>query len=306
MYQHRRRTPPRYVVFQGLVVIVVAVVCVVAEAFVMAPSSSASSSSATPIPIPSASSSKPLAAVPTTSSSSDSIITSTDTPPLLDVPVWSMATLNAAAAVDTADTATTATTNLNLVTYVTPVTVRPDRIYAIGLFKKTLSHTNFLRTKSCILQLLTDDHTACIKVLGGQSGRDINKELELRHTYNIELQSLPSSSSAASPKEEKGEDNDYDDVPLPKVLPGCVQYLKLSLVGKGPIPVYDNDDSQSQDEACHDVVLCKVEDMWTSSPATHTDQDDPTNPPSPPPPPHLSTQHLRDLGLITNLGRIAD
>jgi len=207
-------------------------------------------------------------------------IESTDSPPLVDVPVWSMATMN--------DDGTT--TNMNLLTYATPVSIRPTRLYALGLYKGTLSRDNFLRDKTCILQLLSasdEKHVECVRLLGGSSGNDLSKEDELSSVHGIELQVLD------------GSDDDKNQ-PLPKVLPGCVRYLQLSMVGD---EVTDYDGGESS----HDVVICKVDKMWTtkatpqglesdgqlnSDGGTHDEE-------------HLSTRQLRKLGLITEQGRIA-
>ena len=91
----------------------------------------------------------------------------TDVPPLFDVPVWSLATLNADGE----------TTNLNLLTYASPVSIRPDRQYALGLFKQTLTYENLARGDGqlFVLQLLTERHIPLVRILGGTSGRDGDK-----------------------------------------------------------------------------------------------------------------------------------
>ena len=203
---------------------------------------------------------------------STSAIRVTDIPPLVDVPVWSMATLN-----DDGDNGDAPSTNLNLLTYASPVAIRPHRLYALGLFRKTLSRDNFLREKTCVLQLLSsaaeDRHIGCVRLLGGISGKDVAKEAELASTHGIELKEL--------------EHDDDDGTVLPRVLPGCVRYLQLSMVGD-VVP-----DGDGGEESCHDVVICKVDRMWTSSDDSSSDDG------------HLSTGKLRELGLITEQGRIA-
>ena len=205
----------------------------------------------------------------------------TDSPPLVDVPVWSMATLN-----EDGDEKSKATTNMNLLTYATPVSIRPNRLYALGLYKATKSRDNFLREKTCILQLLSESnekHIECVRLLGGTSGKDVSKEKDLTSVHGIELQEL-----ARDDDTEPQED-------LPKVLPGCVRYLKLSMVG-GEVIDYDGGDSS------HDVVICKVEKMWTSSTLT-SDSGEATSGDCGND--YLSTGTLRELGLITEQGRIA-
>jgi len=214
--------------------------------------------------------------------SAKTAIVATDVPPLLDVPVWSMATLND----DTNDNekpAAGATTNMNLLTYATPVSIRPNRLYALGLYKETKSRENFLREKTCILQLLSasnEKHVEIVRLLGGTSGKDVSKEDELSSAHGIDLRELPA---------EKGVQGG-----LPKVLPGCVRYLQLSMVGD-EIGDYDGGESS------HDVVICKVDKTWTSSELNSGEKDGNCDNGGD----HLSTGWLRELGLITEQGRIA-
>ncbi|CAB9522112.1 Flavin reductase like domain (Partial), partial [Seminavis robusta] len=63
----------------------------------------------------------------------------------------------------------------------------------------------------------------------------------------------------------------------PMVLPGCAFYLKLTAVG------------EIVDCGCHCAVLCKVEEMFTDS-----DEE------------YVSTARLRELGIITPQGRVAE
>lgn len=208
----------------------------------------------------------------------------TDIPPLVDVPVWSMATLNDD--VGQGGEKSKATTNMNLLTYATPVSIRPNRLYALGLFKATQSRDNFLREKTCVLQLLSaniEKHIECVRLLGGTSGKNVSKEEDLASMYGIELQEL-----ACDDGEETRED-------LPKVLPGCVQYMKLSMVGD-EVTDYDGEESS------HDVVICKVDKMWTASSLASNSRERKSGNNNKD---YLSTGRLRELGLITEQGRIA-
>jgi len=233
----------------------------------------------------------------------------TEVPPLLNVPVWSMATLNGDN--DDHDGCNTnvdnesevharssrRTTNMNLLTYATPVSIRPYRLYALGLYKETKSRNNFLREKTCVLQLLSEDHISCVRLLGGMSGKDVHKEDELSSVHGIELQDL----TAAAAAKGNGDDvdvpvTDADGGELPKVLPGCVRYLKLSMLGDNAIDCNDGG------EGSHDVVLCRVDKMWTSTTTATTATGVQANQKLP----HsLMTDRLRELGLITEQGRIA-
>mmetsp|Transcript_37356 Transcript_37356/g.81915 ORF Transcript_37356/g.81915 Transcript_37356/m.81915 type:complete len:217 (-) Transcript_37356:50-700(-) len=182
----------------------------------------------------------------------------TSVPPLVDVPVWSMATLNG-----------DGTTNFNILTYATPVSIRPDRLYSLGLYKETLSYQNFCRDRKCVLQLLTAEHIPLVRLLGGRSGRDVDKEREcatISDDVAFGLQELGSSD-------------------LPKVLPGCACYLRLSASG------------DIVDGGSHDIAICKVDEMLLPS------QDYVANTSSVD---YLSTGRLRELGIITEQGRIAD
>ena len=182
--------------------------------------------------------------------------TSTTTPPLLDVPTYSMATCNAKGK-----------TNMNILTYATPVCIRPDRVWSLGLYKETLSCENFLQKKSCILQLLTEQHIPLVKVLGGSSGKDRDKQEECQR-LGFTWGHLPGVV--------EGEESSTS---APMVLPGCAYYLKLTAIGD---PV---------DCGCHCSVLCKVDAMFVSDPTKTS---------------YVSTARLRDLGVITEQGRVAE
>jgi flavin reductase (DIM6/NTAB) family NADH-FMN oxidoreductase RutF len=171
---------------------------------------------------------------------------STSIPPLIDVPTYSMATLNE-----------DGSTNMNILTYATPVSVRPDRVWSLGLYKETLSYRNFVRTKSCVLQLLTEDHVPLIKLLGGTSGSDVDKR------------------DACSKLGVKWMDGSGTDL-----LPGCACYFKLSTT------------TDVVDVGSHGVALCRVDDMLV------TGEDGSQE--------YLSTARLRELGIITEQGRVAD
>jgi len=86
-----------------------------------------------------------------------------ESPPLLNSPIFSLATLNA-----------DGSTNMNILTYATPVGVDP-RLWAISLFRKTRSHANFASRGGGMLQLLRSQHVDIVYVLGGISGADTDK-----------------------------------------------------------------------------------------------------------------------------------
>ena len=153
-------------------------------------------------------------------------------------------------------------TGMNILTYATPVSIRPDRVWSIGLFKGTVAHENFARTRKGVLQLLSPCHAKAVKLLGGSSGRDVDKKTECEH---LGFQWM------------KPEDD------LPELLPGCPYYLRISLIG------------DLIDGGSHDIALCKVEEMLIADGV-----DDATREP------YLKTATLREMGIITEQGRVAE
>ncbi|KAL7449768.1 hypothetical protein ACHAWC_001794, partial [Mediolabrus comicus] len=209
----------------------------------------------------------------------------TTIPPLIDVPTWSLSTKPGN------NDDTDAVSTMNILTYASPVAIQPYRMWSISLYKGTLSHENFVKERRGILQLLRLEHAFCkvdddidggkhgalIRVLGGSSGRDVDKETVCEE-LGFPWQTL----------ECKGESkaNDDNDV-WPKVLPHCVYYLKLELVG------------EMIDCGSHDVALCRVVDMVMTTDDeninTNTNELD-----------YISTRKLRDMDVISELGRIKE
>ena len=173
-------------------------------------------------------------------------------PPLLNSPVFSLAIL-----------AEDGRTNMNLVTYATPVSIRPDRVWAIGIYKETYSYDCFRKSGKGILQLLTEDHTPLVRLLGGSSGRDVHKRDEC-HKLGVDWISVT-------------DNNDCGTEEHPLVLPKCASYLFLEL------------QHQLIDGGTHDIALCRATQTLTDSDA-----------------PHLESGKLRELGIITKQGRVAD
>ena len=177
----------------------------------------------------------------------------TEVPPLLNGPVFSLATTTMT------DESNGSSSNMNIVTYASPVSIRPSRLWAMGLYKETLSYQNFKKTGKGVLQLLTQDHIPIVRLLGGSSGRDIDKQEECCK-LGFKWTKLVA------------EEEDY-----PVVLSGCKSYLCLELVG------------DLIDGGSHDIAICRITKMFSDSDEAH-----------------LETQLLRDLGIITAQGRIAD
>ena len=166
-------------------------------------------------------------------------------------------------------------------------------MWSISLYKGTLSHENFAKERRGILQLLRPEHALCkvdddidggrhgamIRVLGGSSGRDVDKETVCEELgfpwHRLEC------------KGESKADGDDDNDNWPKVLPHCVYYLKLELVGE---MIYCGS---------HDVALCRVVDIVMTTDDeninTNTNELD-----------YISTRKLRDMDVISELGRIME
>jgi flavin reductase (DIM6/NTAB) family NADH-FMN oxidoreductase RutF len=150
------------------------------------------------------------------------ILQRTTYPPILNVPTYSLATLNE-----------DGSTNMNVLTYATPVSISPQRVWSMGVFKSTLSDENLRRTGVCVLQLLTDQHVDAVSLLGGFSGREVDKKAECEK-LSLKWQDL----------------NDKDGF---QVLPGCASYIKMKVQG-GVV-----------DAGSHGIFpFCEVTEMFTS------------------------------------------
>ena len=207
----------------------------------------------------------------------------TEKPPLLDSPTFSLATRNR-------ENESNITTNMNILTYATPVAVRPRRVWCLGLYKDTLSYENWVRTGTGILQLLSDEaddnHVAVIKILGGSSGRDVNKETACADVGCTWIH-LPDVNKS-------GESNDNDDSHVPiapiQVLPNCVSYCRVSAIG------------EVIDMGSHAIAICQVDEMY----ASEDDEGRRRQLLNTKKRRHLSTSKLREMGIITEQGRVAE
>jgi flavin reductase (DIM6/NTAB) family NADH-FMN oxidoreductase RutF len=175
----------------------------------------------------------------------------TTTPPLLDSPTYSLATFN-----------NDGSTNMNIITYATPVSILPDRVWSLGLYKETLTQLNLMQNPLCVLQLLREPQAELVRVLGGQSGRETDKREECAK-LGFEWQELENCDGL-------------------EVLPGCAYYLKMRIQG-GLV-----------DAGSHLIVpFSQVEEMYTGDNGEGSMA-------------HLSTSRLRELGIVTDQGRLAD
>ena len=185
----------------------------------------------------------------------------TTTPPLLDAPTYSLATLGS-----------DGSTGMNILTYASPVGVRPDRVWTLGLFKGTVAHDNFSRSGKGVLQLLRRDHSKVVRLLGGTSGSDVDKEAQCA---NLGFPWVKLDDAGCEVGREEGS---------PMVLPGCAYYIRLVLMG------------ELIDAGSHDVAICRVESMLVDEGSSACKEY----------PGYLSTATLRDMGIISEQGRVVE
>ncbi len=180
----------------------------------------------------------------------------TSVPPLLDVPTYSLATIDEKGS-----------TGMNILTYASPVSVRPDRMFAIGLFKGTSTYENFARSGEGVLQLLAPCHADVVKILGGSSSKDdhVDKQAACEKVGITWIAS------------------EIETFPEILLLPDCRYYLKLKMVG------------DLIDCGSHEVALCKVESMHIKDEVDENNQEL-----------YLNSASLREQGIITEQGRVAE
>ncbi|KAA8496982.1 hypothetical protein FVE85_0711 [Porphyridium purpureum] len=162
--------------------------------------------------------------------------------PKLHSQVFSLATLNR-----------DGSTNMNIVTYVTPVSIHPQRLWALSLFVDTQSHENFTRSRVARLQLLCKDHARLVPLLGKQSGRHVNKVHELAR-MGVELENV------VVPSEKSLEDNPAFAL---QVLPGIQGFVDLRW----------NPERQVSRIPCgdHDLFICALEYFHACGPDEQED-----------------------------------
>ncbi len=95
-----------------------------------------------------------------------------DAPPftLLSTPVYSLSTRGADGGAQT----------LNIITYASPIALRPQRKYALGLYIESLTWQNVRETGRAVLQILQQCHSPLVPLLGKRSGRDVDKLKEVK------------------------------------------------------------------------------------------------------------------------------
>ena len=188
-----------------------------------------------------------------------------DVPVLLESPVFSLATVGASGPC------------MNLITFASPVGMRPVRLWAISLWRKTATHAAFVASRRGVLQLLSEEHAPLTPALGGHSATAVGHEWKAARCAELGFEWQGAADGAE------------------RVLPRCLAYY--TLVQQGELI----------DAGEHDVAICRVEGAWGAgadelgcnsggalSAWSH-----------PPPRAALSTRALRDAGLINAAGRAA-
>ena len=106
-----------------------------------------------------------------------------------------------------------------------PAGVSP-RLWAVSLFRKTLSRANFVERGGGVLQILCEPHAELVYALGGLSGRDVDK--------------AATCADAGFAWVAAGDGQ-------PMLLPGCAGFVRLTQLG------------ELQDAGEHDLALCRAE-----------------------------------------------
>lgn len=148
-----------------------------------------------------------------------------DGPPLLNSPVFSLATLDNAGQ-----------TNMNILTYATPVGIRPHRLWAISLFRETQTHANWLSSGTGVLQQLSSRHAPLMWALGGTSSSEAHAD------------KAAACAALGLPWIEEAETIGGCE----RLLPGCVSYFRLTQQGA------------LIDAGSHDVAICRLENVLAS------------------------------------------
>ena len=188
----------------------------------------------------------------------------------LDLPVWSLSTLND----------DYITTNMNIVTYATQVGIKPLPVYAISLFKGTLSFDNFKRNGWGALQLLPSSAHHVVNCLGKRSGRDCDKVNELQ-SLGVSLSSISVPTSRSFP-------------PLEQPFTTSIESREDSLLVMSDCPMillveYLRQEYPTLDVGDHEVILCQVNRVISFSDEEHKTPSEGS---------YLTTQALRNMKII--------
>ena len=121
-------------------------------------------------------------------------------------------------------------TNVCMVSYAAPVSINPPK-FAMGVYKGTMSHETFMKTRRGVLAVLRPQHRALAKLLGKTSGRDVDKSKSIK---------------------ELG----FDSV--------CVYEHEVIATAAGVVELVWPDGNEAVDCGDHEVVICDVKRHWTA------------------------------------------
>ncbi|GHP04528.1 hypothetical protein PPROV_000328200 [Pycnococcus provasolii] len=150
----------------------------------------------------------------------------------LPAPVFALST-NVVPTVGNSNSATTFDshkTNVCMVSYAAPVSINPPK-FAMGVYKGTMSHETFMKTRRGVLAVLRPQHRALAKLLGKTSGRDVDKSKSMK---------------------ELG----FDSV--------CVYEHEVIATAAGVVELVWPDGNEAVDCGDHEVVICDVKRHWTA------------------------------------------
>jgi len=99
---------------------------------------------------------------------------------------------------------------MNICTYVSAISMKP-KIFMVAIDYHTRTYENLQCSERAVLQLLHEDHSSLVRLLGKSSGKKINKEQKLKAQNML------------------GQWNSH------KVLKGACAYLSLKVMGQSNI-----------------------------------------------------------------------
>ena len=178
----------------------------------------------------------------------------TEAPPLLNSPVFSLSTLGA-----------DGRTSMNMLTYATPISIRPERLWAISLFRDTQTHANWRQRGTGVLQQMSAAQAPLTFALGGTSSTEAG---------------VDKAAACADLGWEWIEDAECGEEQL---LPGCLTYCRLVQQG------------ELIDVGGHEVAICRLERTFGQEAEAESAARGHA----------LGTAELRRAGLITAAGRAA-
>ena len=173
-------------------------------------------------------------------------------PPSLSLPVWSLACpLSPTTVPDNNDNNNSMEkhqTSMNIVTYAMPVSVAPPKLWAVSLYKNTLTRCAFLDCKIGILQLLSPHQSRLVPVLGKRSGLEVGGFSKQTACADLNISWRRYSDCCCSSLLESNNNLSNYNTTLWRtmdILPQCQSYVHLKLLS-------------TLDAGDHDLALCEV------------------------------------------------